>query len=312
MVWGLVEARVAFEGMGVTVPGTKVPNMEGFHWSVGDHPIPGDASFAAGETVLRWAGTVEGPVLVLLSGGASACIEAPAPGHTREELVRLHEAALYEGAGIVEANRRRGTASALKTGGLGRALSQRGIDARCWILQDAPTPDTVGSGPLAGAGVEPQVLADGDTMAAAAGLRLATRGYRPYRNDRVEGPLDEVLAAFFDAFEGLPGRSALVAAGEPWIKVPRDAPPGGRNQHAALAAASQLKARGSPATFCALASDGIDGSTKEAGAWVRAEDADAVALAAFRSHAHLDARGRTLRSGPTGTNVGDLWILLSP
>lgn len=92
---------------------------------------------------------------------------------------------------------------------------------------------------------------------------------------------------------------------------------GGRNQEAGLAAAIELD--GDPSTvFAALGTDGIDGTTDAAGALVdgrtvqRAQQQGmepAAYLAANNAHPLLAATGDLLISGPTGTNVGDVWIV---
>lgn len=92
---------------------------------------------------------------------------------------------------------------------------------------------------------------------------------------------------------------------------------GGRNQEAALAAALAIRGRNN-VVFVAFATDGVDGPTDAAGAIIDgatvgrglSQDLDAVAaLAAHDSYPYLDATGDLLRCGPTGTNVGDLWMV---
>lgn len=87
---------------------------------------------------------------------------------------------------------------------------------------------------------------------------------------------------------------------------------GGRNQHAALAAA--LEIAGGPHRFLAFGTDGIDGPTDAAGGLV---DGGTVtrpgparrALEACDSYPCLEAAGGLLRTGSTGTNAADLWII---
>jgi hydroxypyruvate reductase len=91
---------------------------------------------------------------------------------------------------------------------------------------------------------------------------------------------------------------------------------GGRNQELALAAALELQGA-SGAAIMSLASDGIDGPTDAAGAWVdgrtisRAREAGfdpGSSLRANDSYPLLRAAGALLSTGPTGTNVGDLVV----
>ncbi|HEV2846367.1 MAG TPA: DUF4147 domain-containing protein, partial [Thermoanaerobaculia bacterium] len=55
----------------------------GWEQKTGGHPLPDRQSVAAGERLERWLAEIPpAPLLVLVSGGASACVEAPAPGRT--------------------------------------------------------------------------------------------------------------------------------------------------------------------------------------------------------------------------------------
>ena len=91
---------------------------------------------------------------------------------------------------------------------------------------------------------------------------------------------------------------------------------GGRNQHLALAAALELERRGlHDAHLLAAGTDGIDGSSSDAGALVdvetcqRGRDAGCDptdSLARADSGTFLEAAGDLLHTGPTLTNVGDL------
>jgi hydroxypyruvate reductase len=95
---------------------------------------------------------------------------------------------------------------------------------------------------------------------------------------------------------------------------------GGRNQEAALAAARQIAGRDN-IVFGTLATDGIDGPTDAAGAIVDGETVargEALGLDVVRhleehdAYPYLEQAGDLLRCGPTGTNVGDLWVVLRP
>lgn len=110
---------------------------------------------------------------------------------------------------------------------------------------------------------------------------------------------------------------ALVSGGETTVRVPQaGAGHGGRNTHFALSLALELWGQPGLAALCAD-TDGIDGDSGAAGAFITPglfREADS-ALASqalhgfdsagfFRRHAHL------LETGPTGTNVNDLRLIL--
>lgn len=321
MAWGLMEANVPFSGIGVTTETQRRPQLEGFRWCVGDHPVPGPGSFAAGDVVWDWAARLpdDARVLVLLSGGASALIESGDPDAINE--VALQAAAT--GTDIVGLNEARAQVSQLKGGRLGAFIRRRTPYVRVWMLQDTPPGQErwVGSGPFwdeADPNAVPHhTLADNARAIDAVGQALAAAGYAPFRfPTRLSGDTESAVATFLAAFEGLgDGRVALIGGGETTHPVPPGSPGGGRCQHAALIAAMHLAQRPG-ALFFAAGTDGIDGNTKEAGAWVdgnewagdrrRAE----AALHGMDAHGFLADHGRTVRSGPSATNVNDIWIVL--
>jgi glycerate 2-kinase len=103
--------------------------------------------------------------------------------------------------------------------------------------------------------------------------------------------------------------------GETVVTVRGDSP-GGRNQHAALAAAMAVE--GQAAVFAGLSSDGRDGFTEAAGAIVDGETCQRIRaagldpeemLAGCCSHEALAASGDLVVTGPTGTNVADVWMV---
>ncbi len=116
----------------------------------------------------------------------------------------------------------------------------------------------------------------------------------------------------------VPRPACLVWGGETTVTV-RGTGRGGRNQELALAAALALD--GWPAGVLALATDGVDGPTDAAGAWAdgttvsraRVKGLDARQhLAANDAYSFFAALGDLVSTGPTGTNVNDLLVVLVP
>lgn len=140
----------------------------------------------------------------------------------------------------------------------------------------------------------------------------------------IVGEASLAAAAFVDRVRGgVRDRSrprCIIASGETTVTLPRSGATGrgGRNQEFALAAASGLQDLGA----CSLASigtDGVDGPTDAAGAIVdsttmsraRALALDAgAALRAHDAYPFFQALGDLVVTGPTGTNVGDLQVIL--
>ena len=110
---------------------------------------------------------------------------------------------------------------------------------------------------------------------------------------------------------------AIIAGGETVVHL-RGKGKGGRNQELALAAAPGIAGLAETCVF-SLGSDGTDGPTDAAGGVVTGEFADAcrtkglsidAALADNDAYPLLEAMDALLMTGPTGTNVNDVSILL--
>jgi hydroxypyruvate reductase len=161
---------------------------------------------------------------------------------------------------------------------------------------------------------------------AAAASEAKARGYRTLvLSSSMQGESREIARAHAQILReviasGNPVRppACLLAGGETAVTV-RGAGKGGRNQEFALAAAIELE--GSPNCLVLSAgTDGTDGPTDAAGALVggdtirraRRMGLDAVkSLANNDSYTFFDALGDLIRTGPTGTNVMDIHLLLA-
>jgi hydroxypyruvate reductase len=122
----------------------------GWEQLTGGHPLPDRQSAAAGARLERWLGdTQDGQTLLaLISGGASACLELPAPGLTLDDLIATQRALLGSGLPIGKVNAVRKHLSALKGGGALRKTRGRVL---AFLLSDVPDddPSAIGSGPFA-------------------------------------------------------------------------------------------------------------------------------------------------------------------
>jgi glycerate 2-kinase len=110
----------------------------------------------------------------------------------------------------------------------------------------------------------------------------------------------------------------IVSSGETTVRVTGGGK-GGRNQEFALAAAEPLAELDGAALVASIGTDGIDGPTDAAGAvvdsttYARALSAGLLPGAFLDNHdayAFFKATGDLIQTGPTGTNVGDLQIIL--
>lgn len=125
------------------------------------HPTPTVGSAEAASAALALAeGLRRGEhLIVLLSGGASAMLAAPAAGVTLEDKMGVTRALLHAGVGIAEINCVRKHVSAVKGGRLAAAAAGR---VTTWAISDivaplADDPSVIGSGPTV---ADPTTFAD--------------------------------------------------------------------------------------------------------------------------------------------------------
>ena len=327
-------------GVCVTIAADEVP--EGIDLILGDHPIPGDRSFRAGRRVLETAQQAPGEIIALISGGGSALCESPIAGVTPTFITETSKVLVSSGASIAETNLVRRHLSAIKGGGLVQAAG-RPIDT--YLISDVcgGDPSVIASGPTIPGAPAPdlaistmrdlgidvphsvekamrrvgdpvpevgamRVLADGHTAAAAMAATARASGHPV---SVLDGWLSGPITTALDEFLTRAGPGITIASGEPEVAVRGDGL-GGRNTHAALLAAQHLA--GTDRVFAAFATDGVDGNSSSAGAIV---DGTTVskggdprsALQRYDSATYLRATGDLVDTGPTGTNVSDLWLL---
>ena len=178
--------------------------------------------------------------------------------------------------------------------------------------------------PLFG-GVRVRVVGSAVRAAAAAAERARALGYHAHVLDtevtgeaRVVGRrLAAVARDVADTGSPVEPPAALVAAGETTVTVVGDGR-GGRNQEVALGAARDLDGR-DDVLVLSMGTDGVDGPTDAAGALVtgstprraRAAGLDAAdALERNDAYPFFEALGDLVITGPTGTNVMDLMLVL--
>jgi len=290
--------------------------------SVGDHPVPTERSLTAGEALLAAARALpaDAAVLGLWSGGASAL--AVAPTCPLADLVAGQRRRTAAGADIHELNAWRIAHSRLKGGRLRQAApaSTRWTNL---VISDVlgDDPALVGSGPAITPDSPGEVVSRRDD--AVAGARAEAWGLRyavTVLSTTVSGDAAEAGRRLGHALSlQLPGQPplCLLAAGEPVVAFPPgvEVPPGGRMQHAALAAA--LAIDGTEAVVLAAGTDGRDGPTDAAGALVDGRSAGRIRAAGIDPEAALASRDSAralaacealIPARPTGTNVGDLLI----
>ncbi|MEN6459528.1 MAG: MOFRL family protein [Thermoguttaceae bacterium] len=171
------------------------------------------------------------------------------------------------------------------------------------------------------------VIANNRTAADAAAQEAQRLGYSVTAESatHAEGPAEDVGRRLVERAMALRGDTptCLISGGEPVVTLV-DASQrglGGRNQQLALAALLRLAdERAEAVVLLSAGTDGEDGPTDAAGAIVDAGALDAAerrhldaanSLARNDAYHFLDSLDALLKTGPTGTNVCDLRVVVA-
>jgi glycerate 2-kinase len=217
-------------------------------------------------------------------------------------------------ADAVEVLRRFGPIEEYPSSVVARLVAGKGGD-----LQETPKPGD----PRLARALSTVIGSRSDAMAGAL-AEAQSRGYYVLRID--EPILGEARAASLEHLHsvveqagGLPRPVCIVASGETTVHVTGGGR-GGRNQEFALAAAEPLAAQTAMIVVGSAGTDGIDGPTDAAGAIVDPTSVSRARAAGLGSpdgylsdnnaYAFFEPLDDLIRTGPTGTNVGDLQVVL--
>lgn len=283
------------------------------------HPVPDESSLKAGQALVAFVEQLpqNARVLFLLSGGASSLVEVLPESWDLSRLQNQTQDWLASGWDIQRINQARKALSLIKGGKL---LNYFPPSTQILQLMIADVPHqalaSVGSGLLFGLSADERVttycLADNQQ------LRHAIKTYLPETQIQSEYVKEDVNKLAEQIVAQARVGTVMVWGGEPVVQLPANAPAGGRMQHLALLVAWKLRDVSFAWQFIALASDGGDGTTAEAGARVNQESilmaqqqgwCVETTLAQANAHALLADIGALLHIGYTGTNVNDVMIL---
>jgi glycerate 2-kinase len=341
------------------------PELSGWTHMIAGHPVPDHGSLLAGQTALRLAREMRSGqrLLVLLSGGASAMLEALREDVHLDDIVALNRSLLSSGLDIVTMNRLRTRLSAVKGGQL--AVAAYPASTHALIVSDIPGDIAafVGSGPtllppspmeesdlaeplarldisdhvrrllqvtprdlVALNALNPIASTSQTIVTAKQSLDAAARVVRAtgYSVERLGDDLEADATLLGSAHGELALRAAasgqkvaFLSGGETSVVVCPGGR-GGRNKAYLLAAA--IAAQGHSAVQgIAVDSDGIDGSEADAGAWFDCTTLEAICaggemprdlLANSKSYDAFTLSKQLIHTGPTGTNVNDVRLLL--
>lgn len=268
----------------------------------GSHPELSPASFHAGERLAAFVESSRRPILFLISGGSSACVELPLrPWFDEVDLIEVNHALIRSGLPIGSINLVRRHLSAIKGGRLG-ALAPSG--SKTMIYSDVSRGDVsdVGSGPtlpddstneqaaellrslgdmrfrqiaerLSSAPEPPRnsnasrafLIADNATLRSAAADEVTRLGLTTeIMESDLESDVSTAVERIIKRFENVPRGRVLIAGGEPTVVV-RGSGTGGRCSELAVRFAMACRDAGLRASALFAGSDGLDGNTNAAG-----------------------------------------------
>jgi hydroxypyruvate reductase len=308
----------------VTKHGHAEPELEGDNLTIIEsaHPVPDENSLRAGESLIDFVSGAgnDARLLLLVSGGASALAEALPSDMTLDDLQSINRRMLADGLDIHAINARRKEVSRIKSGKLLARFP--GESAKVLLISDVEGDDisVIGSG----IGEIPETRRhenfDAEIVASNAIARDACEREAIDQGLEVIVNTENLYGDVFDlaaelAKVVLPGAPGLyIFGGEPVTVLPENPGEGGRNQ--ALAAAFAREIAGTPGIAAlAAGTDGTDGPTGSAGGYVTGENWQATsggdeALAAADSGNWLRRADGLFVTGPTGTNVMDIMLVL--
>ena len=329
--------------------GEEVDNVANVEVIESAHPIPDKNSLAAGKRCLEFVSSVphDKSLLVLVSGGASALAESLPDGMSLDDLQAVTDSLISEGYDIDQINAVRRQFSLVKGGRLLAGFN--GLRAVTYAVSDVPGDDVevIGSG-IGGIGPVPDInfplpalvtdilgrldnrgtgvrkdikeiwragIVASNRVARDSAAKFANdKGYEIAVNEQnLHADVSEAARRVAECV--LSGDVGVyVFGGEPTVVLPENPGQGGRNQHLALLLARWFRGREDIIAVVG-GTDGSDGPTDAAGGiidggtWDSCSDPESALVGADAGSA-LESAGSLFVTGPTGTNVMDLVIVV--
>lgn len=339
---------------GHTRPLTKIQVIEA------GHPLPDESSLQAGDAIQRAADMANKNdlVVLLLSGGASVLMASFKKDFTLDDSISLNKQLLSCGANIHEMNVIRKCISNIHGGKLAKSIYP--ATCLSLIISDVigNRLADIGSGPAYPndssadevytilrkykldqwlpriesedvdseffKNVDNMIIGDNDKALSGCEATAHSLGYECRRaREMFAGEAREVTVKFINEALALKSRITkplcYIGGGETTVTLSGHGK-GGRNQEAALSGMMTLKDARPYLFFCA-GTDGTDGPTDAAGAWVsdkiyqKAIEKNMNGLEYLNNHDSYNFFEKTrthIRTGPTMTNVMDVMMLILP
>lgn len=298
---------VSYTKVGHGVEDSAIFQLEGDHPVVSLKNLENTRRFIKELSLISYKDTL----FFFLSGGGSALLELPHEGINFDDFVNKQVELLNSGKTISEMNSERKAMSQVKDGGLLSHIPTQNIFQ--FITSDIPSPrmQNVSSGPLLG---QKGSIIDRSFVVQSEGVLLKRLCDHP---NRIMGEVyDCSLEVGLKNFPVPSAKQLLFSGGEMPVTMSETANgKGGRNTHFVLALAHKIyrEEKNSDLKIMSLATDGGDGPTDAAGAYIdfelyRSLEATSF-LNDFNSYEYFEKLGTLIKTGPTRSNVMDLRVL---
>lgn len=286
------------------------------------HPVPDGRSLKAGRALVEFVRkmAIGSKLLVLVSGGASSLAELLPGDVSLEELQNDTNAMLSAGLDISAINLKRKGVSLIKDGKLLAGFAGERVEVLAISDVQGDLIEVIGSGIGMINRVDDRVVAKMDIVASNEIARVACvqkarlLGFEAVANEEnlyadVADAAARISRCVKNGSDGV-----YVFGGEPTMVLPRNPGQGGRNQHLALLLAQKFSGE-TKLEFLVAGSDGSDGPTNAAGGFgdgdsFNKQTGGSAALNAADAGSFLENCGDLFVTGPTGTNVMDLAIVI--
>lgn len=281
--------------------------IEDEHHIISSHPIPTEKSLIAGNRLVQFLSNIpnDQKVLALISGGSSAAVEVLKEHISFEDYVQKTQELIYGEHSIAEINAYRKECSLIKDGGLASFCK---APITSYVLSDVYDNDlsVVGSG--VSLNTEQYIIGSRLTVLSALQEFYPEHSILSFEDHRLDLVADKIV-------ENILAEKKAIATSEVILEVKKYGI-GGRNQHLVLTVLKKLKEidYNKDFFFMSCATDGIDGTSANAGAWIdqkflqsRTLQEIELALQNFSSGAFF--KENTVVTGPTFNNLLDFQIV---
>ena len=286
------------------------------------HPVPDQNSLVAGKELVEFVQSLasDDHLLVLVSGGASALAELLPDEMNLDDLQKITNRMLAQGARIEEINARRKEISCIKNGRLLAENPSKEITVLAISDVEGDAIEVIGSGigmtnklPT-GTNHQTYIIASNEIARQASSKKAGMLGFEVCHNsESVYGDVNDAAKNIFNQISN--GKNGIyIFGGEPTVVLPQNPGRGGRNQQLALKL-SKLIDGNNHIEFLVAGTDGSDGPYDAAGGFAdgklfRQNQGAQKALDQANAGSYLEQCNHLFVTGPTGTNVMDLVIAI--